>query len=80
MLRTTSNTSSTRSAAPSSSATWPPGPKNSSKYPLAPSLTQGHDNTICAMDLSPSGTYLATAQVTFPSFVADVVVWNLNDF
>ncbi len=32
------------------------------------------------MDLSVSGTYLASGQITFAGFVADIVVWDLNAF
>jgi len=39
---------------------------------------QGHSDRVTCMSLSPSGRYLASGQVTYLGFQADVIVWDLE--
>lgn len=39
---------------------------------------QGHSDRVTCMSLSPSGRYLASGQVTYLGFQADIIVWDLE--
>ncbi|CDJ37466.1 WD domain, G-beta repeat-containing protein, putative [Eimeria tenella] len=39
----------------------------------------GHDNCVTCIAISKGGKYLASGQVTHPGFVADIIIWSLDD-
>lgn len=39
----------------------------------------GHDNCVTCIAISKDGKYLASGQVTHPGFVADIIIWSLDD-
>eukprot|EP00199_Chlamydomonas_sp_CCMP681_P007697 CAMPEP_0119113236 /NCGR_PEP_ID=MMETSP1180-20130426/43279_1 /TAXON_ID=3052 ORGANISM="Chlamydomonas cf sp, Strain CCMP681" /NCGR_SAMPLE_ID=MMETSP1180 /ASSEMBLY_ACC=CAM_ASM_000741 /LENGTH=61 /DNA_ID=CAMNT_0007101179 /DNA_START=42 /DNA_END=223 /DNA_ORIENTATION=- len=45
--------------------------------PRAQEFLQGHSDKISAIALSKSGRYLATGQVTYMGFTADIIIWDL---
>ncbi|XP_014340142.1 cilia- and flagella-associated protein 52 isoform X1 [Latimeria chalumnae] len=40
------------------------------------SFLHGHTNNVCCLGVSRDGTYLASGQVTYMGFKADVIIWN----
>ncbi|KAL0227013.1 hypothetical protein P9112_014337 [Eukaryota sp. TZLM1-RC] len=43
-------------------------------------VLRGHSGDITCFSLSPSGRYLVSGQQTHAGFVADIIVWDLEDF
>ncbi|CDJ48002.1 WD domain, G-beta repeat-containing protein, putative [Eimeria brunetti] len=39
----------------------------------------GHDNRVTCIAVSKDGKYLASGQMTHPGFVADIIIWSLED-
>lgn len=39
----------------------------------------GHDNCVTCIAVSKDGKFLASGQMTHPGFVADIVIWSLED-
>ena len=40
---------------------------------------EGHSNNVSCLACSPSGQFLASGQVTFMGFKADVIVWQFSE-
>ncbi|CDI80589.1 WD domain, G-beta repeat-containing protein, putative [Eimeria acervulina] len=40
----------------------------------------GHDNRVTCIAVSKDGKYLASGQMTHPGFVADIIIWSLENF
>ncbi|KAL8439253.1 hypothetical protein Efla_005730 [Eimeria flavescens] len=45
----------------------------------AETFLQGHDNCVRCIAISKDGKYLASGQKTHPGFVADIVLWSLEE-
>ncbi|KAF5832700.1 flagellar associated protein [Dunaliella salina] len=45
----------------------------------AQEFLQGHSDKVSAMALSKNGRYLATGQVTYMGFTADIIIWDLEN-
>lgn len=39
---------------------------------------QGHTDRISCLALSPTGRYLASGQITYMGFTADIIIWDLE--
>jgi WD40 repeat protein len=46
--------------------------------PKAQEFLQGHTDKVTCMALSPSGRFLASGQMTYMGFTADIIVWDLQ--
>jgi WD40 repeat protein len=44
----------------------------------AQEFLQGHTDSVSCLKLSPSGRYLASGQLTYMGFTADVIIWDLE--
>ncbi|KAL6756928.1 WD40-repeat-containing domain protein [Haematococcus lacustris] len=47
--------------------------------PRCQEFLQGHSDKVSAIALSKSGRYLATGQVTYMGFTADIIIWDLQN-
>jgi len=46
--------------------------------PTSQEFMQGHSDTVSCMTLSRSGRYLASGQITYMGFCADIIIWDLQ--
>ena len=46
--------------------------------PKAQEFLQGHTDKVSCLSLSPSGRYLASGQITYMGFTADIIIWDLD--
>lgn len=48
------------------------------KDPRAQEFLQGHSDKVSCLALSRSGRYLASGQITYMGFIADIIIWDLE--
>eukprot|EP00959_Pyramimonas_sp_CCMP1952_P098039 2049112-Pyramimonas_sp.AAC.1 len=46
--------------------------------PTSQEFLQGHSDKVSCMSLSRSGRYLASGQITYMGFCADIIIWDLE--
>lgn len=44
----------------------------------AQEFLQGHTDRVSCLALSPTGRYLASGQITYMGFTADIIIWDLE--